>query len=113
MFGGALPGLAVLGSVRKQDDEQGSTQLPSTASASGSCPAAIPVLASVSDGLQRGSTSQIKPFHSSLPSSWYFIIAMGTQTKTPLFVSYLLFKKDKRVLGNHLNDVCLYFDLFL
>jgi hypothetical protein len=64
--GGTSPGMVVLGSIRKQAEEQARGSKPvsnmASASAPASCPAWVPVLTSFGDEQQCGSISWINPF---------------------------------------------------
>jgi hypothetical protein len=91
MVGGAIPGLVVLGSIRKQAEQimksnPVSSILPQPLHhllPPGSCPVRVPVLTSFSDRLQCGSVIQINSF---LPNllfrSWCFISAILTKPES-------------------------------
>jgi hypothetical protein len=76
MVGGAIPGLVILGSIRKQAERgrgskpvHSSVVSPLPAPASSSCPVWVPVLVSFSAGLQCRSVSWINPF---FPNLFFF-----------------------------------------
>jgi hypothetical protein len=70
MIGGAIPGLVVMGSIRKQAEQARRSKPVSSAPPwplhqflpPGSCSACVPVLTSFSDEQRYGSISQMNPF---------------------------------------------------
>ena len=92
MVGGAIPGLVVLGSIKKQSEQtMGSKQVSSIPPwplhqllPPGSCPAGVPVLTYFGNEQQRGSVSQINPLIANL-LAWCFVVATLTKTDPWLF----------------------------